>query len=83
MGAAAEKLRAFCDALPELTPENVGLLLMANPVAIAGPPSEARAKLEALSAALSLPLPAIARLVAKVGGCLHVVRGYGFVFRLF
>ena len=40
MGQAAAKLAAFCEALPELGSDVMGILLSANPAVVSMPPSE-------------------------------------------
>lgn len=41
-GAAAAKLRAFCDAFPEAPDEVVGVLLRNTPAVVTSPPEEVR-----------------------------------------
>lgn len=77
MEAAAQRLAAFCDALPELPDDIQGALATRLPGVLSAPPAEARARLERIGELAGIGLEAAARLVAKVRRSRARVRARG------
>lgn len=66
MASAAYRLRAFCDAFPDLPNDTQGALAARIPSILDMPAEEVRRKLQELAGVLDLTLVIAARLVSKV-----------------